>query len=168
MRGLFPSLLERPINDRERPRLLLIIAAGLSTVALLLPSNRPTRHTAPLATRHEVSVAASGTPAPEAKRASETFLAGYLDFVYRHGSAGSIRDATGGLMRSLQAHPARVSPAMLAAHPRVLSLTTAPTALNGAVTVRAVVNDGGLVDYTVGLQLSPLAGRLLVASVEEG
>ena len=50
---------------------------------------------------------------------------------------------------------------------RLVSLHTTP-APSGLVGVSAVVTDGGLVDYPIGLLLAPRDGRLLVSGLEGG
>jgi hypothetical protein len=55
---------------------------------------------------------------------------------------------------------------MRSEHPRVVELDGAP-APSGEIGVSAVVNDGGLIDYTLGLTLTPQDGRLLVTALEQ-
>jgi hypothetical protein len=54
---------------------------------------------------------------------------------------------------------------MRGSRPHVLDLHVTP-ASSGQLAVRAVVNAGGLIDYTLGLTLAPQGGRLLVTGVE--
>jgi hypothetical protein len=162
---------DRPIAEHERrtamAAVVVILGAVTALLALTQPASQaryPTRSTPPsppLATA-ESHTSASAT---EAKPTAERFLAGYLSYVYGRTSARQIKDATPALIRSLQAYPPRVPPAARARHPRVLSLhpTAAPA---GEVAVSAVVNDGGLIDYSVGLILASDHGRLLVTGLE--
>ena len=56
---------------------------------------------------------------------------------------------------------------MRARRPRVVALRSTP-APSGLLRVSAVVNDGGLVDYSIGLLLAAHGGRLLVSGLEGG
>ena len=56
---------------------------------------------------------------------------------------------------------------MRARRPHVLALRSTP-ARSGLLRVSAVVNDGGLVDYSIGLLLAAHGGRLLVSGLEGG
>jgi hypothetical protein len=58
-----------------------------------------------------------------------------------------------------------VPPAARARRPRVISLS-ATAAPAGEVALSAMVNDGGLIDYTVGLTLTHQGGRLLVTGLD--
>jgi hypothetical protein len=55
---------------------------------------------------------------------------------------------------------------MRASRPRVLEPHTNP-APSGQLGVSAVVNDGGLIDYTIGLTLARERGRPLITAVEQ-
>ena len=55
---------------------------------------------------------------------------------------------------------------MRARRPHVVALHT--SASSGLLRVSAVVNDGGLVDYSIGLLLAAHGGRLLVSGLEGG
>jgi hypothetical protein len=56
---------------------------------------------------------------------------------------------------------------MRARRPRVVALHSTP-ASSGLLRVSAVINDGGLVDYSIGLLLVAQDGRLLVSGLEGG
>ncbi len=162
---------DRPIAEHERRTAMAAVVVILGAVTVLLtltqPASQaryPARSTSlsppPAAAEKDMSASAS-----EAKQTAERFLAGYLGYVYGHTPARQIEDATPGLIRSLQAHPPRVPPAAQARRPRVLSLHLAATSA-GEVAVSAVVNDGGLIDYSVGLVLASEGGRLLVTGLD--
>ncbi len=162
---------DRPIAEHERRTAMAAVVVILGAVAVLLTLTQPAsqalyraRNTPlsrpPAAAENHMSASAS-----EAKQTAERFLAGYLGYVYGHTPAGQIEDATPALIRSLHAHPPRVPPAAQARRPRVLSLHLA-VASAGGVAVSAVVNDGELIDYSVGLVLASEGGRLLVTGVE--
>jgi hypothetical protein len=165
---------DRPIAEHERHAAMAAVVLLLTTVAVLLALTQPAT---------QASRAAQGSPriaemipgatverrtvalAHEAERVAERFLTGYLAYTYGREPATRITGASRPLIRSLQAHLPRVPPAARARHPRVLSLhpRAAPTS---EVAVSAVVNDGGLIDYSVGLVLASEGGRLLVTGVE--
>jgi len=165
---------DRPIAEHERRTAMAAVVVLLTTVAVLLALTQP-------ATR--ASRAAQGSPriaetipgtvverhtlalAHETEQAARRFLAGYLAYTYGRAPATRIAGANRPLIRSLQAHPPRVPPAARARHPRVLSLHPAASSA-GEVAVSAVVNDGGLIDYSVGLVLASEGGRLLVTGVD--
>jgi hypothetical protein len=169
---------DRPIAERERRGALVASVAVLIATAVLLALTRPTPHHTPI--RHAVAASdttpaaelnkptpdapTDGTPSPAAAVVSRTFLAGYLAYIYGHGPAGRITDATRALIVSLQAHPPRVPPGMRARQPRIVELHAAP-APSGLLGVSAIINDGGLIDYSLGLLLAPNGGRLLVTAL---
>ena len=172
---------DRPLAEHERRTALVLTAAVLIAAALLFANTRPLSSGTPAGAALAVKTTATATvdpskPAPEpspdrtlstaAVSASRAFLAGYLAYTRGGTSARRIAAATGGLLMALAAHPPRVSPAMRSEHPRVVELHAAP-APAGEIGVSAVVNDGGLIDYTLGLILAPQDGRLLVTGLEQ-
>ena len=174
------ALRDRPIAERERRGALAATTTVLIATATLLVLTSPAPHHIPI--RHAITASntalvahpsiptagASSTSvlSPGAAVVSRAFLAGYLAYTYGHAPASKITNATPGLIRSLEAHPPRVSPGMRGDRPHVVALhpTVAPSGLLG---VSVVVNDGGLIDYSVGLLLTPRDGRLLVSALEE-
>jgi hypothetical protein len=177
MTGWFTALRDRPIAEQERRTALVATAAVLIAAALLFVLTRPI---APAATAGAASTNTTATADPpqptpetspgaalsaEAVTVSRAFLAGYLAYTYGSAPASRITDAARSLIASLEAHPPRVSPAMRGSRPHVLDLHVTP-ASSGQLAVRAVVNAGGLIDYTLGLTLAPQGGRLLVTGVE--
>jgi hypothetical protein len=181
------ALRDRPIAERERHHALLAVAALLiattTLLALTSPRQDPPRrtHGASILPRAAVSRPVSpgagtvratpreSTIAPAAElRTARAFLENYLAYLYGHAHASAVRDATQALVLSLEAHPPRVSLDMRARRPRVLALHPAPAPPGQAAVdaVDAVVNDGGLEDYPVGLLLARRGGRLLVTGLE--
>jgi hypothetical protein len=164
----FQAVLSYPLGEQEqRARLLLLIAGVLVASTLLLTKTSPASHR-PAPRSREGTKAQPPAPSavhlsPAAARVSAVFLKGYLPFIYGHGPAGAVKDATAELTRSLRAHPPRVSPAMRAAHPRLLSLHA--TAATGRIAVTALVNDGGVTDYPITLVLSSVSGRLRISAL---
>jgi hypothetical protein len=165
---------DRPIAEHERHAAMAAVVVLLATVAVLLALTQPVTQASRAAQRSPRS--AETIPGAtverhtlalthEMERVAEGFLAGYLAYTYGRAPASRIAGASRPLIRSLQAHPPRVPPAARARHPRVLSLHPAASAA-GEVAVSAVVNDGGLIDYSVGLVLASEGGRLLVTGVE--
>jgi hypothetical protein len=175
------SLRDRPIAESERGAAMatvtvLLLAATIS-LALSRPSGgpRPTppRHPGPSVAKSTPSVVARATESstalltPVVARAADLFLAGYLRYIYGHAPASALAGATPALLRSLRAHPPRVSPGMRARRPRIVALH-GTSASPGQLRVSAVVNDGGLADYSIGLLLAAHGGRLLVSGLEGG
>jgi hypothetical protein len=172
---------DRPLAEHERRTALVATAIVLIAAALGFASTRsltPNTQARAAATKTAAAPTAPDprTPTPEsstggelssvAVRTSRAFLAGYLAYTSGHAPANRITDASGSLLVALAAHPPRVSPAMRSEHPRVVELHGVP-APAGEVGMSAVVNGGGLIDYTLGLILAPQDGRLLVTSLEQ-
>ncbi|HEV3070093.1 MAG TPA: hypothetical protein VGY76_01545 [Solirubrobacteraceae bacterium] len=161
---------DRPIAERERRTAMAVVVVLLGAVAVLLTLTQPTSKaggTAQGASRGAPTTLAAALEGHtrEAERDARRFLAGYLPYAYGQAPANRITGATRSLIVSLEADPPRVPPASRARHPRVRSLhpTAAPA---GEFAVSAVVNDGGLIDYPVGLLLVSEHGRLLVSGLE--
>jgi hypothetical protein len=181
MTGWLTSLRDRPIAESERGAAMATVTVLLIAVAILLVLSQPggrsrrtsRRHAAPSvvqsapASRAGASESVTAALTPTVARAADMFLAGYLGYLYGHAPASRVKGAAAALVRSLQADPPRVSPAMRTRQARVLVLHTIP-APSGLVGVSALVNDGGLVDYSIGLLLVAHGGRLLVSGLEGG
>ncbi len=178
MTGWLTALRDRPIAEQERHTALAATVAVLVAATVLLALTRPATHAA---TERAASItttattdpsppapgtSSAGVPSAEAVAVGRAFLAGYLAYTYGSAPASRITNAARSLIDSLQAHAPRVPPAMRARRPRVLELhaTQAPS---GQLGVSAAVNDGGLIDYTLGVILARQGGRLLVTGVEQ-
>jgi hypothetical protein len=169
--GWMRSQRDRPIAEHERRAAMAVVVVLLGTVALLFSLTQPASQARRAAQRSDRT--APGAPAasdpsaltPQARETAERFLAGYLGYAYGHTTASRIEDATRSLIHSLESQPPRVPPAARTRRPRVISLspTAAPA---GKVALSATVNDGGLIDYTVGLTLTHQGGRLLVTGLD--
>ncbi len=166
--GRMRQIRDRPSAEYERRAAMAGVTVLLSAAALLLTTSQPatskgqtTLSAQPKATTGHPGRAITG----EAERVTRRFLNGYLGYVYGHDTVSRIQGATPALVGSLAARPPRVPPAARVRHPRVLSLHTTPTSA-GRVVVRAIVNDGGLVDYPVTLTLATRHGRLLVGGLD--
>jgi hypothetical protein len=162
---------DRPIAEHERRTAMAAVVVLLTAVAVLLTLTQPASQASDSAGRSaRITTGAAvqrNAPAftPEVERVAQRFLAGYLAYTYGQAPASRITDATRSLIASLEAHPPRVPPAARARRPRIVSLRPA-TAPTGEITLTAVVNDGGLVDYQVGLLLTSEHGRLLVTGLD--
>jgi len=186
MTAWLASLRDRPIAPRERHGALALVLIVLlaSTLALALARAASPRQTSEHTGRTSTTVTASprskvagsdppNSPSasthealfPVAARTSRAFLAGYLAYLYGRAPASRIKDANRTLIVSLEAHPPRVSPAMRRRVAHVLGLRPA-LAPAGLIGVQATVNDGELVNYTIGLLLDEQDGRLLVLAVD--
>jgi len=153
------SLRDRPASVGECRT--AVLAVLLSAVALLGVTHSPSPRPA------QPHAAASAAPAPRprvtagaALSAARDFLSGYLAYAYRGAPAGKVSDTTHALMTSLTDHPPRMTP-MHEGVPRVIELH-----LTGQLAVTAVLNDGGIINYTLALLLTRADGRLAVARVE--
>jgi hypothetical protein len=176
MTGWLLTLRDRPITEPQRHRALAVATVLLACTTALLILTRPVAHqpdTHAAAAATETSrpdpPGPARTPAPSddalppaAARVSKAFLRGYLAYLYGHGTADQITDASGALVRSLEANPPRVSPAMRERVPRVLSLQSTPAPSAYLIGASALIGDGGLVSYRIGLLLTSQHGRLLV------
>lgn len=173
-------LLDRPVGERERRAALAVVVTLLACAAVLLPAGRPSSQHLPTRRRASTTSLSGGASspastrspaenaapvAPVAARVAHRFLTAYLAYLYGHGRARAIAGATPSLTRSLRTRPPLVSPAMRRRNPRVFSLRpmSAPA---GTVGVSALVGDGELASYKVGLLLERQHGRLLVSTVE--
>jgi hypothetical protein len=177
------SLRDRPIAESERGAAMATVTVLLIAAAILLALSRPggqpprtsQRHPAPSVVQSAPSLHARASEdstaslTPGVARAADLFLAGYLGYLYGHAPASQVKGATAALLHSLEDHPPRISPGVRSREARLVSLhtTPAPTA-SGLVGVSALVNDGSLVDYSIGLLLAPRDGRLLVSGLEGG
>jgi len=181
MTGWLTSLRDRPIAESERAGAMATVTMLLLAAAILLALSRPSAQPGRTSQRHPGPSVVQSAPAsragasesvtapltPGVARAADLFLAGYLGYLYGHAPASRVKGATAALVRSLGADPPRVSPAMRTRQARVLALRTIP-APPGLVGVSALVNDGGLIDYSIGLRLAPHDDRLLVSGLESG
>ncbi len=170
------SLRDRPITEPQRSRALATVTVLLACATALLiltrpAAHQPITHTGVAATKTSRSdppgparmpASSDDTLSPVAARVSRAFLRGYLAYLYGHGTAEQITDASSALVRSLQANPPRVSPATRERTPRVLTLQSTPAPSPDEVGVSVLIGDGELVTYRIGLLVTSQDGRLLV------
>jgi NaMN:DMB phosphoribosyltransferase len=172
------SLRDRPIAESERRSAMAAVAVLLTATALLLALTCPGRQRQGTTERpsHRLarSAAAVHAQAPEIStapltptvaRTARRFLAGYLAYLYGHTPASQIKGATPAFVHSLEDHLPRASPGMRSQEGRLVSLHTTP-ARSGLLGVSALVTDGGVIDYPIGLLLASRGGRLLVTGVD--
>jgi hypothetical protein len=106
---------------------------------------------------------------PAVKRTVDGFLQGYLAYLYGHGQADQIKDATVSFTRSLQAHPPHVPQGLDRLKPRILRLLATPAQGGGGlVGVTAIVSDEEVLTYRIPLALTSSRGRLLVSGLDGG
>ncbi len=177
MTAWLTSLRDRPIAESERGAAMATVTVLLIAAAILLaltrPGGQPQRTTgrpSPSLARsasavHAQSPATSTAPlTPAVARTARLFLAGYLAYLYGHTPASHVEGATAALLHSLEDHPPRISSGVRSREARLVSLHATP-APSGLVGVSALVTDGGLVDYPIGLLLASRGGRLLVTGL---
>lgn len=173
-RGWIRRQLDRPIAGREGRTatvcglLLLLAAAGL-----ILTRPSPSTVTGGKGADRTQVVHASGrvaqrwTPAIAAatRSTAETFLAGYLAHLYGRAPASAVQDATEAFVDALEHEPLRVPPGIRALHPRIVSVTVSPQAPGRAIAA-AVVSDGEVVHYPIGLILTQTGRRWRVSGLD--
>lgn len=159
----------RELADREPQRIFACATLLLLTTALLLlltrPATPPPPDTNSATPRASAGVSRRALPARALIRASRAFLEGYLPYIYKGAPAESVKGATRTLAASLVAHRPLIPQGIHGARTRVLELRASATGPSGG-SVRALVNDGGLVSYTITLRLIRRAGWLLVSELE--
>jgi hypothetical protein len=162
----------RPSSERERRSATSAVLAGIIATVLLLAVTRG-EPSAPAATHPSSTptpaVHSEPAPAPDlsersAAEVARRFLAGYLAYAYGRAPAAGVPDATQALIASLERHPPRVTVARQARLPRVERLVVT-LARSGRPAVNAVLNDGGIVNYTVELVLARPHGRLAIGAL---
>jgi hypothetical protein len=94
------------------------------------------------------------------ERVAREFLHGYLAYIYGRARAAGVRGATPAFTHALLARPRLVPPSMRARYPRVVAVH-----LVGTLVVTVIINDGGLIDYSVTLQLAYRGHRFLVSGL---
>jgi hypothetical protein len=158
--------LDRPIGERERRAAFTAISVVLIVAALLLamtstgvPASQQARE--PQAAASAVSPVKRAALPVRALRTARTFLDGYLAFAYGRGPASAVKDTTSKLAAALRDRARMVPPALRRLHPRLVALH-ATTSTGGAILVTALVKDGEVVTYPIGVLLAARRGRYLV------
>ncbi len=162
-----------PTVGRERRRaiicglLVLLVAVGLilttgrHSVVAASERARPTQ----TATR-ETNSRWTAQAAAETKATAETFLAGYLAYLYGHAPASQVKDGTGAFVRALEGERLHVPPGIRALHARVVGIDVSPQAPGHAV-AGALVSDAEVVRYPIRLILTQAGGRWRVSGLEQ-
>lgn len=165
---------DRPIAPQERAAAMLAVAVLASVCAAGLTFRRPALTATPYGERRSATTQALphqpivGELSPAITRTADGFLAGYLDYLYGHGSVGQVKDATVSLTRSLKAHPPRAPQGLAGLKPRILRLLATPARGGGPVCVTAIVSDEEVVSYRIPLTLTESRGRFLVNGLDAG
>jgi hypothetical protein len=171
------ELAARPIADRDRGRLLALAAAAiLAATALSLVTRPHPTESAPVSTQPATPTPVEVAPAPRQHttarppvspiavvRTASAFFAGYLAFLYGHRGASVVTGATPALRHDLASRVLVVPPAQRRLYGRAINLTA--TAADGSWSVRALIVDGGVADYSIVLELTCAGGRWLVSGV---
>jgi hypothetical protein len=158
---------DRPISNGERRSAFTLIAVAVTVSALLLTTAMPGAPSPRPATRRASAhldapaPAVSAVPGAVKERLAREFLHGYLGYIY--GRAARVRGATPEFTHALLARPRLVPPSMRGRRPRVLAVHAA-----GPLGVTAIINDGGLIDYPVTLQLVRHGDRVLISGASGG
>lgn len=186
------ALLNRPIGEEERRRVFILALTVIAAAAALLIATRPDHHgpspqrptadrtqsAPPVPARPVENPAYVPVPAPEggtapehlpaapAAHAAQRFLAGYLPYIYGHGSAQAITGVTPALGRELSRHRPRVSPAQRQRHARVVTFRGQPGPRNTMLVTALIDDDGGVARYPIQMLVSRhRGGRWLVTQL---
>lgn len=172
--------LNRPLDDRERVRLFVVVVALIFGVAAVLavlddagPATRKARVESAPAIGADVAQAPGeeGVPSSEgsrrdvarSKQAARRFLTGYLPFTHGRERAGRIPAATAELRAELARHAPRVPAAERRRRPRVELLQSNGVSRERAQLV-ALVRDGRR-RYDVQLELANTPSGWLVTGL---
>lgn len=172
MKRRLVSLRARAVTEEERHASVLAVLACLVVLALALGLSRSA--SGPSAAASNRARTARATPglgaaaldvSPQAGvNVARRFLRGYLAYLYRGLPGRKVLDGTPRLIRSLGEHPPRPV-ARAFSLPRIVAVNLTSTK-PGQLTANAIVNNGGIVNFTVGLLLAREGRRILVAHVE--
>jgi hypothetical protein len=167
--------LDRPTAEHERRTIALCGLILVVTIAGLVLTN-PARPTGVSGRQKQTTAAAinpgGNTPPPWSRAAeaaanatAETFLRGYLAYLYGHAPASQVGDATESFVRSLEPGHLQVPPGIRALRPRVVSLDVSQQGA-GRVLAVALVSDAEVVHYPIRLVLTESARRWQVSGLE--
>jgi hypothetical protein len=171
------------LGRRISPSARLVAAATSATVLLIValalaPTPVRTRRT-----HHQPRTASSrvrttrflqrhaGAAPPgqlaRARSVARRFLVGYLRFAYGEAPASSVRAMAPALHRRLRGHRALVAPVERRRHPHIVSLMATSQA-RGVVLATALVDDGGIANYAVGVTLREIRSGWVVSALDGG
>lgn len=173
--GWIRRQLDRPLTGHERSAatvcglLLLLAAAGLiltSPTHSAVGSSERARPTTRTGTASGEAIP-PWTPAvaAETKATTETFLAGYLAYLYGSAPASQVKDSTGGFVRALEREWLQVPPGIRALHPRVIGVSVSQQTPGRAIAT-ALVSDAEVVHYPIHLILTQTGSRWRVSGLE--
>jgi hypothetical protein len=178
--------MDRRLSARRRispsARLVAVAATGVAVLVVaavaLAPGPDRTR-----TAQHPSRIAGTGTRTkPSARRSAGAvsrrqlararavagrFLAGYLRFAYGQAPASSVRAAAPALRRQLTGQRALPTPVERRRRPLVIALV-ATGGGRGVAHATALVDDGGIANYTVGITLRDTRSGWLVTAVDGG
>jgi hypothetical protein len=158
--------------QRQRAaRLLLDVALVVAAIVLVLA--RPTKPAIPTLQpsgrreREHSPSRRSARLAPRTRSTAETFLEGFLKYLYGRAPARGVKGTTVAFLRSLEEQDLRVPPGMRSLHPRIVSLDAVPAPQAGSVVATALISDEEDVDYRIAVDLASSRGRELVTGVQQ-
>jgi hypothetical protein len=168
------SLRGRQVTGRERQTatsavfVCIIVATLLLAIAQVrtsVPPSTGAQRPRPRVT-HVVPEESALATQRAITRIARDFLRGYLAYLYRGLPGKKVLGGTPELIRSLGEHPPRPVARALSL-PRIVAVDLTG-ATSGQFVANAIVNNGGIVNFTVGLLLARQGRRFLVAGVEGG
>jgi hypothetical protein len=172
------------VRGRNRPSARRMAMAALAVTLLVLtafavahgrdrnptayqPSTTTSRRFRATRSVQPQAAAVSHSGLARARSAAKRFLAGYLRFVYRQAAASSIQATAPPLRHQLNRGQVVAVPAARRRHPRLISLTAAGRQ-GDVVRATALVDDGGIANYGLRLNIRRTSRGWLVSSVGEG
>jgi hypothetical protein len=173
-RGWFRYRLDRQVAGRQCSTVTacgLLLALATAGLILTSPTHSPVGGSEPA--RRTSTVIASGGGAPywaladaaKIRSVTETFLAGYLAYLYGQAPASQVKDATPTFARTLERKRLQVPPGIRVLHPRVVGIQVSPRA-PGRVIATALVSDTEVVHYPIRLALTDSASAWRVSGLE--
>jgi hypothetical protein len=168
------SLRGRQVTGRERQTatsavfVCIIVATLLLAIAQVrtsVPASTGAQAPRPRVT-HAVPEESALATQRAVTRIARGFLRGYLAYLYLVLPGREVIDGTPELVRSLGEHPPRPVARALSL-PRIVAVDLTSTT-SGQFVANAIVNNGGIVNFTVRLLLARRGRRFLVVRVEGG
>lgn len=155
---------------------LALVALGVAVVALTPMRGFVRGGHPPSAQAPTIAYTPGGRERPPAVSAAQLararlvvrrFLAGYLRFVYGRAGWASVPAVAAALRRQLMRTRVLGTPVERRRHPRTVSLTVAAVA-PGSVLATALIDDGGIANYSLRLTVKRTSQGWLVSRVDEG
>jgi hypothetical protein len=165
-------LLNRPLTSGEQRAVRIPVGLLLLITASVLVLTKPTSPAAVIADRGAPHHAQGGSLSsstsglsPAAKATVQTFLAGYLKYLYGRAPARAVKDTTGSFAYSLEQHPPLVPEGLKRLKPQVLRVLAAP-APPGFQRASAIVSDTEILTYRITLLLKTVRGHELIDGLD--